>query len=377
MATGDIGATIDELEFDATKAEYPTIFHVSGDIYAIAYEASDKGNLKTIDIDSVGNIGSVIDTFEINSTYEFTCSVIHISGDVFAIAFTDGFHDGWVKTIPINSVGAIGAVVDSIEFDTSFGSTPDIIHVSGDIYAIAYDGGSVGELKTIDIDTSGNIGSVQDSFVFDSVYCGETCITHISGDIYGIAYVGVLEDGWLKTISIDSAGNIGAAVISSLEFDTTKGLYPEILHVSGDNYVIVYQGTDDDGWMKTVPIDSSGTIGAVISSYEFDTQDSYHPTIISIGDGVFALTYNRALQIGLLRTIPIATNGNISSRIDTYTYETNTCYSPDLIHVSGDIYAIPYRGDDDDGWVETINIETSTPKGGGGSGALIFAEMLM
>ena len=48
-------------------------------------------------------------------------------------------------------------MVDSLEFDIKQGKTPDIFHVSGDIYAIAYAGdGDDGFLKTIEITMAGD-----------------------------------------------------------------------------------------------------------------------------------------------------------------------------------------------------------------------------
>jgi len=51
-------------------------------------------------------------------------------------------------------------VVDTLEFDTDNGKVPDIIHVSGNIYAIAYQGdGDLGTLKTVQILPDGTFGT--------------------------------------------------------------------------------------------------------------------------------------------------------------------------------------------------------------------------
>ena len=47
-------------------------------------------------------------------------------------------------------------VIDTLEFDTQMTTTPDIIPVSGNVYAIAYGGdGDDGFLKTVLITSSG------------------------------------------------------------------------------------------------------------------------------------------------------------------------------------------------------------------------------
>ena len=67
-------------------------------------------------------------------------------------------NDGWMKTISMDSSGGTLTVVDSFEFDSSLCWYPQIVNVSGDIYAVLYSGPSLAlTLFTIDIDTSGTI----------------------------------------------------------------------------------------------------------------------------------------------------------------------------------------------------------------------------
>ncbi|MBW2602189.1 MAG: hypothetical protein JRD47_09775, partial [Deltaproteobacteria bacterium] len=43
-------------------------------------------------------------------------------------------------------------------------------------------------------------------------------------------------------------------VIDTLEFDTSSGYEPDIIHVDGNVYAIAYRGPSDDGYLKTVEI---------------------------------------------------------------------------------------------------------------------------
>jgi len=101
-------------------------------------------------------------------------------------------------------------VIDTLEYDTSNGRYPDIIHVSGDIYAIAYD-------------------------------CDA-------------------DEGYLATVEIAGNGQIANAIIDTLEFDSVSGKHPDIIHVSGDVYAIAYEGSDYDGFLKTVEIESEAVV---------------------------------------------------------------------------------------------------------------------
>ena len=163
----------------------------------------------------------------------------------------------------INTSGQItNSVIDTLEFDNLKGKTPEIIPVSGNIFAIAYAGnGDDGFLKTVEINTSGQItNSVIDTLEFDTLKGKEPSIVPVAGNIYAIAYAGFGDDGFLKTVEITTSGQITNTVIDTLEFDTSNGKTPEIINVSGNVFAIAYAGSRDHGFLKTIVITNSGQI---------------------------------------------------------------------------------------------------------------------
>ncbi|MBN2331102.1 MAG: hypothetical protein JXC85_04755, partial [Candidatus Aenigmarchaeota archaeon] len=65
--------------------------------------------------------------------------MIQVTGNMLAIAYEkSGDDDGWLATVQVNGDGTMSGPVDSYEYDNDRGENPDIIHVSGDVYAIAY-----------------------------------------------------------------------------------------------------------------------------------------------------------------------------------------------------------------------------------------------
>lgn len=81
--------------------------------------------------------------------------IVHIAGNIYAIAYMGPGDDGWLSTVSISDDGLTLSLASSIEFDTVDGRNPRIIHIAGNIYAIAYTGpGWHGWLKTIGIVTS-------------------------------------------------------------------------------------------------------------------------------------------------------------------------------------------------------------------------------
>jgi hypothetical protein len=98
---------------------------------------------------------STVASYEYDPVRSVTPDVIHIADNIYAIAYRGPGTAGWLKTVSISDDGLTMSTVASYEYSPGTGVTPNIIHVAGDTYAIAYMGpGSDGWLKTIGITTS-------------------------------------------------------------------------------------------------------------------------------------------------------------------------------------------------------------------------------
>ena len=151
---------------------------------------------------------------------------------------------------------------NTLEFDAVKGKTPRIFPISGIMYAIVYAGDTdVGYLKTYTLAPNGRIiKTANDSLTLDSVKGKEPDMISISGNVYAIAYSGAGDDGFLKTVTIATDGQIPDTVIDTLEFDTVNGEDANIIPISGDVYAIAYSGDTDDGFLKSIEIRTSGQI---------------------------------------------------------------------------------------------------------------------
>jgi len=258
--------------------------------------------------------------------------------------------------------GDIGAVIDTLEFDAVCNGSPRIVQVDGNVFVIAYPGpGGDGFLKTVTINTDGQIDNAAiDTLEFDADTAFHLSIIHVSGSVYAIAYRGVDLDGYLKTVTIHTDGLIDNTVIDTLEFDISDGAYPNIVHASGSVYAIAYQGSGGDGYLKTVTIHTDGLIDdTVIDSLEFDASDCVYPNIIHITGSVYAIAYKGVGGDGYLKTVTIHTNGQIDDTvIDTLEFEQKAGSYLNIIHISGSVYAIAYEGVGGDGFVKTVTINT-------------------
>ena len=238
---------------------------------------------------------------------------------MYVIAYTGDTDDGFLKTVQIAGSGEIGnEEIDSFEFDVVKGKTPDIIPISGDVYAIAYaEDGDDGRLITVTIANDGQITeAIIDSVEFDNAKGKTPNIIHISGNVYAIAYAGDLDDGFLITVTIATDGQITDTVIDTLEFDTSQGKTPNIIPISGDVYAIAYAGNADAGSLKTVTIATDGQItDPVIDTLEFDSAKGKTPNIIPVSGDVYAIAYAGNGDDGFLKTLTIATDGQITDPV--------------------------------------------------------------
>ncbi|MBA7676955.1 hypothetical protein ES703_85201 [subsurface metagenome] len=364
-------AVIDSLSFYGNG---PSVVEVASGIYAIAFRRGfSREYLVTVSIDASGSIGyAVIDSFNYytgsgsSSHYCGNPSIIHVSGDIYAIAYEDVERDGNLVTVEIDSEGNISEpIIDSLEFLDAGdlqafpgALQPHIIHISGDIYAIAYcdfpGDPHPGVVTTVEIDCAGNITDpVVDSHTFDADSGQSPHIIHISGTVYAIVYY--CGSPYVKTITI---GNDGAAgpVIDSLYYTDPQiqGFNPSMAHVAGDIYAIVCQGLNNDGFLRTVNIDAAGNIGAVIDTFEFDETNGGEPHIIKLTSGLFAIAYRGADNDGFVITIAIADNGTIGSIDQTLEYDTSSGYWPYVFEITSVVFAIAYGSD---GRLKTIGPE--------------------
>ena len=334
--------------------------------WGIVYRGpSDDGFLKTAEITTNAQVSdNIIDTLEWDTVNGQQPDIIKVSGDVYAIPYNGTDSDGWLATVEVDTSGNItDTLIDTMEWDIANGFEPEIVHVSGDVYAIAYRGtGADGWLCTVGINSSGNItNTVTDTLEWDTANGYEPEIIHVSGDVYAIAYRGTDADGWLCTVGINSSGNITNTVTDTMEWDIANGYTPDIIHVSGDVYAIAYRGTGADGWLCTVGINSSGNItNNVTDTLEWDIANGYEPDIIHISGDVYAIAYRGTGDDGWLATVEIDSSGNITNTvIDTFEWDTSDGWEPNIAHVAGNFYAIAYRrGISNLGYLTTVEIAT-------------------
>lgn len=366
MAEGDVGGVIDNLEFEAADCQVPVLIHVSGDVFAIVYTGTDTdGWLRTVTIASDGEIENTVeDTYEFETVQCNNPSMVHVDGDVFVIAYTGIDGDGWLKTVEIAIDGAISEpFISSYEFDAGFCRRPDIIQISDNVFAIvAGDVANDGWIKTVAILSNGTITpGILDSLEFATADGKECKIIKRSDNVYIVVFKDGADNLRVTTIEVLSNGDIGNSVIDAYTFATGTFYEPRIIQISGNVFAVAYYDVGVDGWISTITIAEDGTItAAVLDTYEFDTESGKWVDIIHVSGNVYALGYQDSAGHGRIKTVEIATNGAISEPfISSGVFNAVAAENANLLHVNGNVYAVAHRGPDNDGWLTTIEIGTA------------------
>ncbi len=370
MAYGDIGAVIDTFEFSITDITRPDIIQISTTIYAIAYtDADGDGQLVTVDIAIDGTItAAVVDSLEFDTTDGHEVSIIRVLDDIYAIAYRGVDADGFIVTMEITAAGAIGgAIIDSLEFETDACYEPDLVSVTDAIVAIVCRGNAnQGILSTIGIDAAGNIDA---SPIATAQAWGTNInvpqIIHVANDVYAVVSRDAAYRGFLRTVDIDSAGTIAAAAIDTLAYNTTHATDPAITRALGDIFAITYNDDTNDAQLTTIEITTAGAIGAaVIDTLQFDPVRGVRSHVVHIGQGICLVAYSGLNADGYLTSVQTAVNGDIdASPIDTLAFDTNDGDYCALVAVAGDTYAIAYVGWGADGYLKTTPVETPPTRG--------------
>lgn len=365
---GGIGAIIATTQVITGMVSYHDILPVSGSVYLLAYvDSLNDGWVATVTISDAGAVSAVVDSLEFADAITMGgVKLIHIAGDIYAVAYGDSINtNGIIATFTCTNAGAIGAaIISSGNFETSrIEDNLDIIRISGNVYAVVYGlfvfpNQDDGYVTTISIDIDGTVGAVIDTLKFEDTYCRDPNIVRVgTSDYYAIAYEASGDDGWVVTVNIDSAGTIPATITDSLEFDTSAINFPKIFHIDGDYYGVCYGSSGDFGAIATMTISSAGVIPATITDKGYwELTDGDYPDITRLTTDYFGVVYKGVDSDGFVATISVSNTGNVSIQRDVYEFLPNssTLY-PKIIHIAGIVYALFYQNAGN-GYIKTINI---------------------
>lgn len=157
-----------------------------------------------------------------------------------------------------------------------------------------------------------------------------------------------------------AAGDI-AGTIETLEFCTTDAVRPFVLHITGEIFAITYTDASNHGVVASIGIDAAGDIEpTIIDSLVFDSGAAHFSTIVHVSGAIYAIAYRGVDNDGWVCTVDIAANGVIANAVvDTLEFEAGSCYEPNLIHHIGTTFAVVYRNAANHGTLTTFSISAA------------------
>ncbi|MBE3136850.1 MAG: hypothetical protein IMZ43_05590 [Thermoplasmata archaeon] len=369
----------------------PCIIHVNGNIYAlVSINENSLGYLGTINITNSGDIvenpstsSSYLDLFNFDASCR-TPKIIQVNGGngIVAIVYTKPSvgNQLYIKTVQIFNDGRINkTAINTRVLDASLSSTPDIIYISNNVYAIVYGitVANTGVLISVNISNVGTISPVNKKLILGDIMIEPEIIKVVdSSDIYVIVYNCIGDDGGLRTVKITSTG-ILSDISLHVWFDDDDGGSPEIINIHDDIYAIVYAGPilRQSGFLKTIEISSVGSItlsrtvpplAKTIDQIPFEVTvgnsiRSPHILPINGANNFYGISYSidspTANLWGKIVTIKIQDNGIIVSLSKKdVTFEPFLCSASYFIPIHDEVYGIVYRGESGVGVIKTIKI---------------------
>ena len=267
--------------------------------------------------------------------------------------------------------GDLGSIIDTLEFDTANGVTPQIIQVNGDFIAVVWVGtNGDGKLATFTVDNTGTISATLTANslkTFDTATIANPQIFHITNDKYGILFEGG-ANLHAATFTISNAGAT-TAVTASTQVITT-GADPSIVKLSGDTgapqfYGIAYQGAASAGFVDTISISANGVFITNIAGNAVSFSNTSNDVeILKVGttNQKYAVAFKDNSDIGHVETLTIQDNGtgvvanvaNLPTNLNTNTAISSTSNLA-FVHVTAQIYAVVFS-DGTDAKIQTITI---------------------
>lgn len=368
----------------------PCIIHVNDNIYAlVSTNENSLGYLGTINITNAGDIkknpstsSCYLDLFN----FEASCKTpkiiqVNVINGIVAIVYTkpSGGNQLYIKTVQIFDDGHINkTVINTRVLDANLSSTPDIIYISNNVYAIVYgiNVANTGVLISVNISNVGTISPVNKKLIFGDIMIEPEIIKIVdSVNNYVIVYNCIGDDGGLRTVKITNTGLL-SDISFHVWFDDDDGGSPEIINVHDDIYAIVYAGPvlRQSGHLITIEILSNGDITLIrtipplaktFDQIDFDVVVGYSvrsPHILLLNGKYYGISYSidspTANLWGRIVTIEIKNNGDITHLSkQNVTFAPSVCSAPYFIPIHDEVYGVVYRGDSGGGVIKTIKIK--------------------
>ena len=206
------------------------------------------------------------------------------------MAYGGNSNRGYIKTFTLANNGTITQIT-SDEHDDTQGIHNSIVKVNGTIYALAYSGNSnAGYIKTFNISNDGADIEAVGQMIQQSNGTSYNSLVVADANTIVLVYQGPNYDGYIKTFTVSANGG-DITQVSASEHNTSQGRYNSLLKMDADSYVLAYAGHGDDGYIKTFTIPDDGSSITQAAHIEHNTGYGIWNSIVQVDYNTYALAY--------------------------------------------------------------------------------------
>jgi FlaG/FlaF family flagellin (archaellin) len=371
---------IDTRVLDTNRSSYPDIIKIDLNTYAVVYgiTAANNGVLISFTVSFDGIISPLLHKLLFGDIMiEPEIIKIEASFNNYVIIYNCIGDDGGLRTVKITNTGLLSEISYHVWFDDDDGSNPEIIYVYGNVYAIVYAGPVLKQsciLKTISILPDGTIslgrttpplaGAIAETTIdfIANMTVRNPHILRLFGvnNYFGISYSidSTTSNLWgrMVTIKIQDTGNIVAISQKDCNFEPYTCAESYVIHVENELYAIVYRSTFYDGIIKTIEIGQDGHFhqDPILDMQEIGGLKCYVGDTALTSDKRYVINVYTGIDNQLVvktAYVNTTTHTITQSFIDSLIVERgftssngtfNASYSPRIIPIKNEIYAIAY-----------------------------------
>ncbi|MCH8216502.1 MAG: hypothetical protein IH892_06985, partial [Planctomycetes bacterium] len=195
----------------------------------------------------------------VETPYEFDtikgkhCDLARIDDTHFLCAYTGDGDDGWAVILIVDPLTWEVTKGTPLEYDSIKGKEASLAQIDSTHFICAYQG----KAKDWAYATVLTVNTVSNTVVQESVSLVENesdefsvkkpAIVPMTGNRFLLAYEGKDKDGFAVVLEVDT-GTWGISVGVPFEFDTSKGKDADLIKIDSSHYLCAYGGDGDDGW---------------------------------------------------------------------------------------------------------------------------------
>lgn len=370
MTIGDIGNTIQTLEFDTSHGEWPFIKKVENGLYAVGYTGpGDDGFTKSFNITDAGVISepasNLLEHYTANAAYTKSClrpvnNIVH--------AFQIIGSDLRLECIRVASNGTLdqhanhGLIVDDNNIRIF-----NVQYQRGSIVSMAYDyGDGTPYVATVTVSSDGQVTDPRtDRLQLNVLLSDHVSCIRVSDSILMVVWLQANSDLRGRTCSIASDGTISNTAQAVAQLCALWTNFPHLIHMHDDWYICAFQSSGNALELCAFQVNSAGIISVPANqTHQVDADNGWYPHLFKLSNTMVGIFSVDASEESYLNTVNFTAGDPVVWSNFADKHIGSNCEFPwSALMVNHNTAVLAYTGLNTDGYLETYEIEAEPPEG--------------